>query len=382
MVLGIFAFTISMARVAIFRAGPAFKGQGYMYTELARALASGQGFTETHGAWRGHATIMRAPLWPFVLSLPMRGFPRYSPASIAELTTAFTHAITAFAVAVLVGILSGGIRRRMLLAVLMTALLPEVQPFLGGYCEPLAAAILVTGTILLCRGQRFFWGGVLTLSLLPLVRPNFAPLWIVVTALIWWLQFHNRSPFVFANKRRLIAAALLFYIPSAAWVVRNYWVSGAFPVLAGTASMTFYGNYNPLSATPGLGFGSWVGPDSIPGEEKTVSLSRRMSEVETLRYWDLKGKEFIAQHWKVVPLLMVAHVVHPVLPSLADRSHKYSFWLLRLLLYAATFMAVRQGAVRLDSWFAVLLTCSVLVSAVTIVLYSGDGRYLDRKSVV
>src|SRR5580765_3826296 len=71
--VGILALTIPFARVAFFHSSrPYFFGQGYMYKEIALALTSGQGFTEPHGPWPGHPTITRAPLWPLVLSLPMR----------------------------------------------------------------------------------------------------------------------------------------------------------------------------------------------------------------------------------------------------------------------------------------------------------------------
>lgn len=374
--LGILALAISVARVAAIRSDRGFFGQGYMYKEIAITLAHGRGYTEPHGPWRGRPTVMRAPLWPFVLSLPMRICPQCGSIPVTQYSAAFMHAVTAFGVAILVWMVSGS-RRRMLLAFGVAVLLPEVQPLMmGGFCEPLSAAILVIGTLLICRGDRFFWGGVFLLSLLPLVRPNFLPLWAVVMALIWWLQFRGKSGSVFGGKRRLIAAAFLFYIPSTVWVARNYFVSGAFPVLAGTASTTFYGNYNPLSATLGPDFGRWVDPNHIPGQEKIESLSLRMSEPETLRYYDSKGKEFVRQHWKIVPLLITAHVVFAALPSPADGAHKYSFWLFRLVLYAAILMAIRQKSIRLNSWFGVLAMGAVLSSATTVVLYSGEGRYL------
>jgi len=267
----------------------------------------------------------------------------------------------------------------MLWALLATAFLPEAQPLLlGGYCEPLAGAILVLGTFLICRGRRFFFSGVLLLSLLPLVRPNFLPLWASVLVLTWWFQSHDRSRLVFGATRRLIAAALLFYIPSALWVARNYFVSGAFPVMAGTSSMTFYGNYNPVSAAFGPGFARWIRPDKLPDSDP----SKRPSEVAEFRYYDSKGGDFVVHHWKIVPVLMGAHVILSMLPSPLDGAHKYSFWALRLLLYAAAIVAVRRNPFRLESWFGVMLACSVLMTAITVVLYSGEGRYLYPQNIL
>ena len=125
--LAVLALTISMGRVALFRSNKNFVGQGFMYKELARALASGRGYTETRGPWRGHPTIRRPPLWPAVLSLPMRACPGCNPIAVTQFATGFMQAATAFGVPLLVGLLSGS-RRRMLLALLATALLPEAQP--------------------------------------------------------------------------------------------------------------------------------------------------------------------------------------------------------------------------------------------------------------
>jgi hypothetical protein len=195
-------------------------------------------------------------------------------------------------------------------------------------------------------------------------------------AVIGWRQFHDRARIDVVNWRQLVVAALLFFIPSAGWVARNYFVSDRFPILAGTSSMTFYGNYNPVSGAWGHGFGKWIHPDDIPGQEKLGNLSKRLPEAEALQTWDQKGKEFITHQWRVVPLLFVAHVVRCFLPSPDDGAHKYFFWLLRLILYAAALVAIRQKSFPLDTWFGVMLASTVLVSVITVVLYSGDGRYL------
>jgi hypothetical protein len=376
--LAILALTISVARVALFRSDRNFVGQGYMYKELALALASGQGYAETHGPLRGQPTMRRPPLWPAVLALPMKACPQCNPVAVTQFATGLMQAATALGVALLVGMLSGS-RRRMLLALLATAFLPEAQPLLlGGYCEPLASVILVIGILLLCCGPRFFFGGVVVLSLLPLVRPNFIPLWASVVVLVWWLQSHNRSQLVFgATKRRLIVAALLFYTPTALWILRNYFVLGAFPVMAGTSSMTFYGNYNPLSATIGPNFARWISPEKIPGYPQ-----KRMSEAEEFRFYDSKGKDFIVHHLKVVPLLIGAHVMLSMLPSPIDGAHRYSFWVFRMLLYAAALIAIRRKSIPLESWFGVMLACSFLTTAVTVLMYSGEGRYLYPQNIL
>ena len=211
------------------------------------------------------------------------------------------------------------------------------------------------------------------------MRPNFIPLWISAAALTWWLQSSQRFGFVFdATRRRLIVATLLFYLPTALWILRNYAVSGAFPVMAGTSSMTFYGNYNSVSATMGPRFARWVDPQSTA----LRNPNQVTSEVEEFRYYDSQGKQFIRRHWKIVPLLMGAHVVLSMLPDPADGAHRYSFWLVRLLIYVAAVIAFRRKSVRLESWFGVMLVCCVLMTVITVVLYSGEGRYLYPQNII
>jgi hypothetical protein len=376
LLLALLALVLSVARVAVVRSDRTFVGQGYMYKEVAVALASGKGYTETHGSWRGHPTMRRPPLWPLILSLPLRVCPQCGSIAVTQYSTAVMHALTAIAGALLVWFLSGSMRR-MVIALLFIALFPPAQPLLtGGYCEPLSAVVLLIGILLLCLGRRYFWAGAIVLSFLPLVRPNFLPLWASLTALAYWLQSHHPSHRIFGSTRRLLAAGLLFYTPTMVWVARNYLVSGAFPIIAGTSSMTFYGNYNSISGTIGPKFARWISPENIPGDHGVKS------EAEEFRYYDSRGKEFIHQHWKIVPLMMGAHVALSLLPSPADGAHRYSFWVIRCLIYAAALLAIRRKAVTVESWFGALLACTILSTIVTVVLYSGEGRYLYPQDII
>lgn len=372
--VSLLAITIPMARVALTQSQwPTLFGQGFVYDQLAHTLASGRGYTQLVS---GAPTILRPPLWPFVLSLPMRLCPQCGSISIVRSLEVLMHAVTALGVGVLVGVLSGS-RIRMLLAALLTALMPEAQPLLlGGFCEPCSAAILVVGTLLVCCGRRFFYAGIMVLSLLPLVRPNYLLLWAGVVSMLWWRELRGRGRLGFFERRRLIAATVLFYIPTALWVTRNYFASGLFPVVAGTSNMTFFGNYNSVSGTLGPEFGTFVLPKFA--YQDTAGLS----EVARLHYFDAKSHEFISQHWKLVPLLLAAHAIRALLPANKDGAHKYFFWIFRLMLYIATAVAMRRRWIWWRSWLDVIVASSVLVTAVTIVLYSGDVRYLYPLNVL
>jgi len=372
--VGFLAISIPIARVAFTQSHwPTLFGQGFIYDQLAHTLASGRGFSQ---AGTRTPTILRPPLWPFVLSLPIRLCPRCGSVTVVRSIEVLVHGITAVAVAILVGVLSGS-RIRMLLAALATALLPEAQPLLlGGYCEPCSAATLAVGTLLLCCGRRFFYAGIIVLSFLPLVRPNYLLLWAGVIAILWWREFRGRVRFRFIDRRQLIAATVLFYIPTGLWVMRNYFASGLFPVVAGTSNMTFFGNYNSVSGTPGPEFGTFVLPKFA--YQETAGLS----EVARLHYFDSKSRQFISQHWKLIPLLLATHAARSLLPASKDGAHKYFFWIFRLMLYAATAIGIWRRWIRWRSWLDLIVASSALLTVVTVVLYSGDVRYLYPLNVL
>ena len=70
--IAILALALPLARVAIFHSSRPYFGQATCIRTAPVALASGQGYTEPHGLWLGRPTVVRPPLWPFALSLPMR----------------------------------------------------------------------------------------------------------------------------------------------------------------------------------------------------------------------------------------------------------------------------------------------------------------------
>jgi hypothetical protein len=120
----------------------------------------------------------------------------------------------------------------------------------------------------------------------------------------------------------------------------------------------------------------------MPGLYRLSKPENLSEELAEYRYYDTHGKQFIAQHWKMVPLLVGAHLVRSVLPNPTDGAHTYDFWVFRCLLYVATFVAIRQRSLRLDSWFDLLFVCSVLMTLLTVLMYSGDGRYLYPQNIL
>jgi hypothetical protein len=221
------------------------------YLDIARSLAEGRGFQQPHAYWVYHngtasqanwPTTLRPPLWPLIMALPLALYRGVSPSLIAGLTGCVMQWLTALGVGLLAWTLSG-CRKRTVAAAVLAGLWPEAQPYVAsGLSEPCSAAVLVLGIIVIALGSGYLFAGVLILSLLPLVRPVFTafPVWIAAMVLVDRLWRRRIDLAAFGGGARLIAAGLLFYVPTSAWMIRNYRITGEFPVIDGHDGSTLW----------------------------------------------------------------------------------------------------------------------------------------------
>lgn len=370
-------------------------GDGPSYLGIAQSVASGNGFKEPNWLWPDKPTVRRPPLWPLVLSLPLKIWSARNPLTVMYTTEVVLHAVTAFGAALLAWMLSGSLRR-MLLAGLIVGLWPGAQPYLvAGLSEPSSTVALTIGAVLVCRGGRSFFAGVFLLSLVPLARPNFMilPVWIAVVLLV--MRASRRVDLnTFGSSRRLVAAVALFFAPLLAWSIRNYAVTGAFPLILTKSGEDLYGTYNVLAIQAGgPHFGRWVPADLIPGEESQRSLAVRMSELQVNRYYQAKGLRFIASHWRAIPRLIVGRVLYAVVPQwppfgATPTAEKYSSiyrileWICRFALYSTAAFFFWKRSFQLDGWYGVIVMATALTTATTVVLYFGWERFLYQLTVL
>jgi hypothetical protein len=378
---------------------------GLSYLDVAESLAAGRGFQEPHAYWaNGNGTqgpdaikadwpsIMRPPLWPLIMSLPLALWRGANPALIAGLTTWVMHWLTAFGVGLIAWTLSG-CRKRTIAAAVLAGLWPEAQPYImGAISEPASAAVLVLGIVVIALGPAYLFAGALILSLLPLVRSVFTmfPVWIAAILIVDRLWRRRIDIAALGGGARLIAAGILFYLPITAWIVRNYRITGDFPVIAGNDGNALWGSYNPRVATWGSDdFARWIHPDGIPGEVPVQHLARTMSEWEISTYYHAKGVRFIKSHPGAVLALVAGHLVRtflPVgwLPPEFPGKYKYLQWLASLALYAAALVCLRVGKLPpLNCWFSLILGGVVILSATTAALVNGGGdRYIYQLTIL
>jgi hypothetical protein len=317
--------------------------------------------------------------------VPLKLFAHQDPVLLARLTGVLMNGAAAFGAALLAGIL-GGTHRRMALAGLVVALWPEAHPYMtGAACEPCAAAVLCIGTALICLGERYFFSGVLVLSLLPLVRPDFItiPVLMALAYLAKWMWSRKAAtrplmPLEGKWRARIALAMVLFYVPVGAWILRNYRLTGVFPVLAGVEGVTFYGSYNSAIAARGPNFGGWIPPESIPGQEKAVQLAKRMSEAQMIQYYRAKAWQFIEGHWRLLPVLMVMHAIHPFFPDPLEGPNRYVFWLCRLGVLGGFLLVMWRTPPNPKLWYGLyglMLIATALATVVPAVMYNGLPRH-------
>lgn len=254
---------------------------------------------------------------------------------------------------------------------LMLALYAPGYAFLNdGYPEPCWLALTLAGVLLIRRGGAAELGGALLAGVAVLVRSNFAilPLTLAVAA---WAWRPNRFP----RAARCLVLLALFLIPSGLWVLRNYAVSGAFPVLSAMEGETFYGGNNAVTAGDWRYWGYWVFPDRIPGETPKQKLALAMDEAELNRYYRHKGLSFLRANWESIPKMVVGKLVRgfvpvPFVPRLT--SFLGSFFRAALL-GAFLFLVLRHGPA--DRWDSTLLWAVFLVVLVTTLVFYGSARF-------
>jgi 4-amino-4-deoxy-L-arabinose transferase-like glycosyltransferase len=128
--------TIPAAAIVMKLKTDRLSGDGPSYLDIAQSVASGNGFQEPHWLWPGLPTSRRPPLWPLVLSPPLKLWSTSNPMSVMYATEVVLHALTIFCTAFLAWMLSGSWRRTVL-ASLIVALWPGGQAYMvAGLSEP------------------------------------------------------------------------------------------------------------------------------------------------------------------------------------------------------------------------------------------------------
>lgn len=347
-------------------------GDAPFYTGLAESMIHGRGYVLDRSPWPGQPHLSRLPVWPALIAAGMMVASGASEYAVMRGTGVVVHAT----VAVLIALLAYQLWRRpwaALLAGAAYALYPSSLYLIQeGDSEPAFVVTAVAGLLLILRFEsvRAQIAGAFLSGLAVLTRSNYIilPIMVVFAALLrrgvsrrYWTRF-------------LILTAAFLTFPFL-WMLRNYAVSGAFPLLSALEGETLYGANNEVSATD-LGYwGYWVFPDLIPGETPKKQLGKRLSEKELNTYYHTRAILYVKANWFVYPRLILGKLVRGFVPvPWRPTVSTYLADACRLVLYLAFLWYTLRGIIP-GEFFKIYLLAMFLVLLLTTVVFYGTGRF-------
>lgn len=345
-------------------------GDAPYYVGLARSLADGKGYVLDRSPWPHTASVGRLPLWPVILTPFVYLFPGADEYAIVRCTGVLLHAIAAVLLMLLTFRLWGDYWGAFLAGVLFTLYPVALSLVAGGFSEHAFIVVATAGLLLVFdRGAKQMLGAVL-LGLGALARSNFVILPFVFAFIVMiWRPAHIQ------HWKRMAVLSLAFLLPASVWILRNYLVSGEFPLLNGLEGEVLYGANNSVVANDLAQWGYWVFPDVIPHEIPKQELGKRMSEPDLNRYYLGKATTYMRQNWVAYPRLILGKLIRGFVPvPWVPRFDSYMVSLLRWGLYGVFLWAVCNHVLR-NEWFALLLLAMLIVTLITTVLCYGTYRF-------
>jgi hypothetical protein len=363
--------------------GPARKvdpGDSEQYLAIGRSLANGRGYIDTAGLWPDRPSYDRMPGWPLVIAAALKLAPQASEAAVLRYTGAFCLALIGAFFALLHRQL--GVRSELsVLGGLAVALSPGmVFLALAGLSEVLFLLVAAAGTVAILGGGRWMYAGAAVFGLAALVRPNFV-LMPVAFVLLALLLPGSRGEFCEKMLRgktgvRLAVLVVIVFLPALAWTLRNYSLTGRFPVLSSLEGETLYGANNEVVANNLTAWGYWIVPDQIPGEMHKADLARGRTDMDLTDYYHHRAIEWIKHHLSALPRLLLGKLIRAFVPMpwlpVAGTWLAFSYRFLLDVLYLSL---VRWWWPEISRLYLLLCLAMLLVLLFTTVLYYGSFRF-------
>lgn len=375
--MGVGLFAGLLAALACLAGGPLNRnlhGDSPYYSDLAYSLSSGQGYVLHRSPWPTSPHVGRLPLWPALMTPGARLLPQDDEGSVVRGTGMLVHALAAILMALLTFRIWSNRAAAALSGVLFGAFPPELARVSMGDSEPAFFLFAAAGLLLVLTSRRGWVQGcgALLSGLAVLARSNYLILPFTATLAILLI---DRG--LFRHWQRMTVLAGLFFLPASTWVVRNYLVSGAFPLVSSIEGETLYGSNNVVVATNLDSWGSWIHMDQIPGERPREELARAMNETQLNAYYRHKAVRYALGNWRLYPRLILGKVVRAFAPvpwNPLDAGAGLALACIRGVLYFVFFCWVVRGRV-LTKAYAIYLIALVMVTLVTTVLFYGAVRF-------
>ncbi len=368
---------ILVSVTAVIGSPEGIRGDGEQYLALGQSLAAGRGYRDTVGPWPQDPSYDRMPGWPAVLAVSIWLAPGISPTSVAL----YANAVCLSAVGALFTLLCMRVGVRVPLSLVgglgVSLSPPLVFLSLTGFSEIVFLLSVAAGLLAVLAGGFWFYLGALVLGLAPLVRTNFVIMPLVFLGLALVLPGARRALLRKAVLVRTVCALCIFVLPTLAWALRNYSLTGRFPLLSSIEGETLYGANNDITANELASWGYWVMPDRIAGEVPKLQLARRLgSDLELNDYYHRRALDWIRRNVPSLPRLVLGKLVRafvpvPWVPQLAS----YVAFSYRLLLFALCLVLSSLWWRAIDRTY--LLFCSAMfgVLLVTTAVYYGSFRF-------
>lgn len=371
--LAIFFLTllIDCAIILHFGADTPTGGDGPYYIGLARSMASSHGYYLKESFWPDLPNVARSPLWPAVLSIPARLLPGANDDSILKFTGAAMHALSAVLLIPLAFQVTGSVAAAVLSGLLLGIYPPATGLVVGGFSETVFLVFAIAGLVLIFEGGWRVYAGALLSGISVLARSNYVLMPVALVMLLVLL----RPKALVANGRPLMLGCAAFAVFPALWIVRNYHVSGYFPVLSAMEGETLYGGNNARVANDLSVWGYWVMPDQIPGEITKRELSRTRSELELNKYYHDRAIEFIRSNKSAMPRLILGKLIRGFVPiPWVPLAASYVAFGFRALVYAG-FIAALFYHRKFEAQYALMVAAMFVVTLLTTVIYYGTFRF-------
>ncbi len=372
-VVAIFLLTLLIDSALIFHFGAdtPTNGDGPYYIGLARSMASNNGYYLEESFWPNIPNVARSPLWPAVLSIPARLMPSANDNAILKFTGAVMHGIAAMLLILLAFQVTGSIAAAVLSGFLLGLYPPAAGLVVGGFSEMVFLVFAIAGLVLIFEGGWWRYVGALLSGVSVLARSNYVLMPIMLVMLLVLL----RPKALVANWRPLILGCAAFALFPALWIVRNYAVSGYFPVLSAMEGETLYGGNNARVAEDLSVWGYWVMPDQIPGETTKRNLSATRSELELNKYYHDRAIEFIRTHKSSMPRLILGKLIRGFVPiPWVPLAASYIAFGFRALVYAG-FLAALLYRRKFDPQYTLFVVAMFVITLLTTVIYYGTFRF-------
>jgi hypothetical protein len=349
---------------------------GSFYLAVAKSIAAGKGYYDPSNFWPDTPTLGRAPAWPAAISVGLTLFPSLKPDFVVRALAGLCNV----AISLLLVSLSQVVFRYPRYSVasgIIYALFPSALYLAGaGLSENLFVLLIAMAFRIGFAQTRVIPISAFLMGCGCLARSNFllfAPIFAVLSV----LRVYKHQPIQLRSVIiQMVLFGVCFLVPPSLWVVRNYVVSGNFPVLSTIRGETFYGAYNEVTLHSVDNWGYWVFPDDIPGETKKRDLAKSNSEKELDDYYYARGQAFLRTHILEMPRLLLGRLIRSYVPIPWRPSvGLFGAAAYRALLYLAVLATIAYWRRKLPPEAGVFIVSLCVVNLLTTIIFYGTPRF-------